>query len=386
MIYFYLIFISIIFGPLGQIPLGISDVRLYVSDLVALGAFLLVLKDISKYSAFFYRDAITRFFLIFTGVAALSLLATSISMDIREWAISGLYLIRMVTYFCIYLYLRHVTTLKKIKPGSIYNGLMWAGVVICAIGWFQYVLYPDLRNLFYLGWDPHLNRIFSTYFDPNFLGLMLVFTIILIWKKLISDSNRPVLFLLIFVVFITLAFTYSRGSYLALSAATIYFAVVKRKLMLIGMVGAVLAVTMVLLPRSMGHGVLLERVFSIEQRIENFKQGMTLFAKYPILGVGFNATRYAKQKYGYSGNPSIEDHSGAGFDNSLLFVAVTTGIIGYISYILLLSKVYSYISLIGRTTLVAAVTHSMFVNSLFYPWVMLWLWVIVACDSSKGNK
>src|SRR3989344_5913621 len=132
MFYLVIIAFSIILGPLGQIPLGIPDVRLYFSDLVVFGVLLLVLKDFSKYREFVLRDAISRFFLLFVGIASFSLLVTPLSLPVREWAISGLYLIRLGAYFCVYLYLRHATTLWKIKTGSIYNGLMWAGAVICA--------------------------------------------------------------------------------------------------------------------------------------------------------------------------------------------------------------------------------------------------------------
>ena len=117
--------ISLILGPLGQIPLGIPDVRLYVSDLLAFGVLILALNDFSKYSTLIYRDKVSQFFFLFVGIASISLLATPLSLPVRQWAISGLYLIRLGAYFCVYLYLRHVTAIRKIKTGSIYKGLMW---------------------------------------------------------------------------------------------------------------------------------------------------------------------------------------------------------------------------------------------------------------------
>lgn len=46
------------------------------------------------------------------------------------------------------------------------TALTWLG-----IGIGQYLLFPDTRMLFYLGWDDHLFRAFGSVFDPLFFGV-----------------------------------------------------------------------------------------------------------------------------------------------------------------------------------------------------------------------
>jgi hypothetical protein len=74
----------------------------------------------------------------------------------------------------------------------------------------------------------------------------------------------------------------------------------------------------------------------------------------------------------------VVSKAAAGMDSSLLFVAATTGIIGAAAYIYLLfsmirngKKSRFYIA-----SFAALLVHSLFVNSLFYPWVMIWMWIL----------
>ena len=47
------------------------------------------------------------------------------------------------------------------------------GVVLSLIGFLQLLYYPDLEPLYRYGYDPHKNRLFSTFLDPNLLGSIL---------------------------------------------------------------------------------------------------------------------------------------------------------------------------------------------------------------------
>src|SRR3989338_8634594 len=97
-----------------------------------------------------------------------------------------------------------------------------------------------------------------------------------------------------------------------------------------------------------------------------------------ILGVGFNTVRYAKVLYQYPQDNMLIRQSGAGLDNSFLLVAATSVIIGLTVFLMLLIQIYSHASMLIRASLIAIVIHSFFVNSFFYPWVMVWLWLLIA--------
>ena len=90
-----------------------------------------------------------------------------------------------------------------------------------------------------------------------------------------------------------------------------------------------------LLPRPGGDGVKLERTFSIIQRWENYQAGFKLWQQ-PIFGLGFNTLRYYNQDY--------LSHASAGQDSSLLFVAVTTGLVGLTAYLFWLKSIFFPVS------------------------------------------
>ncbi len=114
------------------------------------------------------------------------------------------------------------------------------------------------------------------------------------------------------------------------------------------------------------------------------------------LGVGFNAFRFTQRDYGFI---SLDDwqntNAGAGTDNSFLFVLATTGIFGLIFFVYFWLKA-SWLSFkikdntSGRilfSSLILIVLSSMAVNSLFYPWILIWLLILMAkftVDNSKS--
>ena len=73
-----------------------------------------------------------------------------------------------------------------------------------------------------------------------------------------------------------------------------------------------------------------------------------------------------------------------GIDSSLLFVGVTTGIVGLAVYLWLIVEQMKLVNryrikpfrVMFYATFAALLVHSLFVNSLFYPWVMIWIWVL----------
>lgn len=222
---------------------------------------------------------------------------------------------------------------------------------------------------------------------------MMVFTIILLWTSSSPSPDRrgnswgEVIyqwFSRIFV-FITLMFTYSRSSYLALIVASLVYSIISKRIIYILVLLTLFTASILVLPRPGGEGVKLERIFSIEQRIDNWKLGVQIWKDYPILGVGFNTLRYAKNLYANDQSDLLSSHSGAGLDNSFLFVTATTGIIGLTAYLLLLYEVWNIGGLKLKLSLIAAIAHSLFLNSLFFPPVMIWLWILLGI-SQHGLK
>lgn len=385
----FLIFLILIIFPFGQLtrlPLRIPEVNIYLQDLIIGGLVILWLLWHSLKKIPLPRPPLIKSILLFVGIATISLLVNSFRLNLREIVIGGFYLLRWIFYAGIYFVIYDIL-IYDIKWGKKLRwGLVWAGTATAIFGLLQYFLYPDLTNLVYLGWDPHRYRVFGTFFDPGFLGMILVLTLIL----LISfPTTRRGVKIGGFITYVTLALTYSRSSYLAWLAGIGVIAWIKKapKFFLIILLLGIL--TIFLLPRPPGsEGVRLEREESIWGRVRNWEQSITIAKDNPILGVGFNTYRYAQKGYGFLEKETWqESHSGAGADSSLLFVLATTGILGFLAYAWLLYDIliYHIRNPVVLPSIIALLIHSFFNNSLFYPWIMLWVWILIA-SSPMANS
>jgi len=237
--------------------------------------------------------------------------------------------------------------------------------------------------------------------DPGFTGLILVFTLTLIVSLFFHSSRqeknqRRILAFSGVVVYLALALTYSRSSYLAYLVAAGIIARFRQSAKFFWAALAILILTMIWLPRPGGEGVKLERWASIEARIRNWGHSLAVFKDHSLLGVGFNSYRYVQRDYGFLDHDWRQNHAGAGADSSLLLVLATTGIVGFVVYLWLWVEICKLIFLkikkkLGFSlawavlaTLISLWAHSFFLNSLFYSWVMTWVWVLIA--ALEGSK
>jgi O-antigen ligase len=132
----------------------------------------------------------------------------------------------------------------------------------------------------------------------------------------------------------------------------------------------------------------LLRVVSSEARIKSAAEAFSIIEKNPIFGIGFNAYRYAQIRYGLrSGQNVFASHADAGTDNSFLFVLATTGIVGFISYMYIWFKLLKSGSLKTKqnsywlkpviiSSTIGLFIDALFINSLFYPFIMMWMFCI----------
>lgn len=243
-------------------------------------------------------------------------------------------------------------------------------------GLFQYFFWPDLTYLKAVGWDDHLNRLVSTFFDPTFTGLIyLIFLIYIFFKKKHNLVSR----FLFLVTFVALALTYSRSTYLSLLVASGFYSIFSKKFVLILITGIVVGISIFALPRKAGEGTKLERVSSINAKSVNFQEGIALFKKYPVLGIGYNNIPYFK-----TSSPS--SHSIGGYDASLLNILSTGGIIGFILLVIGYYQLFLSGTLIIRTMFIAVLVHSLFANSLFYPHTTIFLAFLYHLEASTKYR
>lgn len=412
----YLLFGSLVAGQLIRFPLPFGEGGVLLSDVltgVVLAAWIfkkLILKE--RFTAPFLAWPIFGFI----TVATFSLAVNRVNITFDEFLASGFYLIRWIEYVGIYFIVSDLASADspvnelQYKRARLSSTFLVTAAVLSVLGFIQLKLFSDFSPMTKYGWDPHVGRLLSTWFDPNFLGgflvigLMLSIAIILCYYYYGDIKQKDLIkitFLLvaIIIIFIALAFTYSRSGYLSFLAG--FFIMVFTSILinrnkkgffglvlLLVIIPVVLVVTVMLLPRVQQR---IQGAKSIDitamARIASWKQAWTAIEDNYLIGVGYNTLRYS------NGISVSKLHSASGSDSSLLTIWLTTGIIGLMFYLWILAgiikKSFSVFSeknnlLLRRAiglgvlgAIFSIIIHSMFVNSLLYPHIMLGLWLIV---------
>jgi putative inorganic carbon (hco3(-)) transporter len=392
--------LTIITFPLGevvrfQLP-GNVNVSLFDLSVILTGTvwLLTILRGNRKYLSY----PLTRPILLFFLTLLLSLIANVFRYQLTELGVAALYALRWLLFASMYFVVRDVTpSFRRVLP----DALTLSGAAILVIGYVQYFYYSNLRNLFYLGWDDHLYRMFSSFLDPNFAGAFFVLYFLFLLgqlftvysssgarsKQFSSHSVRTItISILAFATFAAIFLTTSRSAFLMLAAGLIiFFMLIGQKKWLFIFAGITV---IIIIPASRFfylENVNPLRIASSEARVETARNALTIIAQNPVFGVGFNAYRYAQYAYGFR-NPDTRypSHADSGTDNSFLFVFATAGVAGFAAFLHLLYRIYytgkqqknRVQGAVLIAMLVGIVINSLFINSLFYPHLMFWLWVM----------
>lgn len=383
--------LNLLLFPLGEILRFnvLKDVLIKPLD-ISIGITFMTYIALCIRNKYIPRNTIGRQVIIFGIIGVLSLIFTTLSLSKIQLLSSVLYLLRWFIYLSTYLVVSIFDTkFKKI----IMKGMFIDGIIILTAGFIQYFLYPNLRNLYYLGWDEHNFRLFSTFLDPNFAGaffvLFFIFIMYFFHKTEKNKQSKLVFFAFTSAICLIAVFlSYSRSAVLMLlSAGTIYLILINKKKYLILLPIGLLLITVIFLPTFNKENTNPFRKNSSLARVDSYRNAINIAMKHPILGVGFNTYRYALQEARLKEKETqFPNHSDAGVDNSFLFVLATTGIIGLFGYLyifitLIISRYKLYIkennifALIFLVSAAGLAIDSFFINSLFYASFMFWMWI-----------
>jgi len=379
---FILIIFLFAFGEVIRIPFADLSIKLIDIGVILLAAYWVsfIIKNFKKIKI---NKETSVPILIFFAVALLSLLLNARFLSINELFVSSLYLVRWIAYASIILIIAMFdNSFKKI----VIKLLMFIGILIVVLGYTQYLFYPNLRNLYYLGWDEHLYRLFSTFLDPNFAGAFFVLYFLFVLNILIISLKKQARFFSLFIGLISLFtliaifLTYSRSALLMLIVGSFIFLFLNIRILFAILIVIIFLLTTIFLPKAYKtEGTNFFRIASSEARIGSAKQAIEIFKEDPLFGVGFNAYRYAKNRHGFTFGNWEESHADAGTDNSFLFLLATTGVTGFIAYLYMWFKIIkiNIRSKLLIASVMAIFVDSLFVNSLFYSFLMFWIWTLV---------
>jgi len=381
--------LSILVGQLFRIPYGegggivLSDILLPVIVLIYFWRLI--------YFGKIPKSPLTLPLLWFIIIALVGLLATLSIYTASENLVAAFYLFRLIIYTLFF-----YVVLAEDKSYQFLDLLFWIGFGFAVAGLVQYFIFPDLSKLGLTGWDPHFQRVFSTFLDPNFAGGFLAILILLatslwfygFWKD-------KILRFAVFVPVYLAAFylTYSRSSYLALALGLLILGLIKARRIVVILFAAAL-IFFSIVPFEKLPERFQERLSGItsldltaQARLKSWQLGGKILEDHLWLGTGYNHLYSVKAEYDKTVAPG---HSAFGFDSSFLTIAVGTGILGIIPFILLYiiifyQAVVKYkkgkplqqgMGLAMIAIIPSLVVHSTFVNSLLYPQLMIVLWYL----------
>jgi hypothetical protein len=317
---------------------------------------------------------------LFTCIAILSLLFNAVWLPPMHLAISFLYVVRFVSYVNLIWVIQYLPSSDR---KTLLTLLGVSGLVTVLFGVCQFVLYPDLRNLYYAGWDEHLRRLFGTALDPNFTGAIYIsFISVFLYLAILYPHARRLIVCIMVGIAGAAALTYSRSSALMLiTGGSVYAYINGNKKMVLHLVAAVILGIGLVTYNRVGEGSNLLRTASIEARMHEYNQAIHIAQTSPFLGVGFNAYRYAQLRNGFIDfDLWMQDHAGAGVPNSYLFVLATTGLVGLTVYLrfcyVLLKQLYKQKHFILLSLCIGLGVHALFENSLFYPYIMFVVFIL----------
>ncbi|KKT01911.1 MAG: O-antigen polymerase family protein [Candidatus Peregrinibacteria bacterium GW2011_GWF2_43_17] len=392
-------------GELGRLP-DWTNLPYLINDLfLPFLIFVWILKKIALQRNFKIPPLLLPI-LVWILIAALSLMINA------SWQEGVLYLVRFIEYFFLYL-----ITVDEIKQDEKNRKFLFASIVIGALlvsffGLLQLKYYPSFYDLNMMeeGWDPHINRLLSTWFDPNFVGGFLAFIICILFGIQISDKKfykHPLLFISSLFLLFSLYLTYSRSAYLACGIGILVITALKsRKLFLLGML--TVTILFVTLGKAQerfldlwesAKSILVQDGFNSyfnpdatsRLRVDSWQNALAIIKENFWFGCGYNAYKYSAWKLGMVAD--LEEHSSTGSDSSLLNIFATTGIFGFVAYLWFYMKAL-IIGFKNKTdgynlgltgALIALLAHATFVNSLLFPHMLVFFWISLGLLNASPN-
>lgn len=303
-----------------------------------------------------------------------------------------LYVIRLMLYSLTIVGLSKEYVRQPIRGISLTSWWLGSGLLVVMFGLLQYWLLPDTRFLSVLGWDDHYFRLISTLFDPAFTGMVLVLLILVF----IAQQKNTLLYLAALVATsIALGLTFSRSSFVALGVGLLVLALLmmwRKKLKAVAVtkmavIACMVLVTVWLAPKPTGEGVNLTRSSTITARSSQITGVVSSMQPVQWL-VGTGLFIPLNHLSGPATSTTVPDHAHAP-DNILVFVLYSFGVVGCLVLALALyqqRQLFRGWSWWAPALVLATLTHSLFNNTFFQPFIWLYLWGLLMASRLERDR
>lgn len=392
-IIFYLIWIVFPLGQLVRVQLSdyLPGLKLHPLDFLVF-SFVLTwtitkIKERKLNPPVFFKEM-----LVFAGIALFSLLINLTKLSFSEFLSAFLYWARLASF--IFFYPALVDFLKQEKV-NIFKLLTLEGLAVGVGAILQYLILPDLRFLYFSGWDDHYFRAAGTFLDPSFTAIILVLSLLAFLTQKLKGKLDPKFWAGSLFYLSAIGITFSRVAYVAMAIGTGLTLVLKKKIKELALACTAFLIIVLAIPKPGGEGVDLFRTSSFVARADSYAFAWEIIKNNFLFGVGYNALRTAQYDMGFLSLLNWNtNNAGAGTDNSFLFVWATCGILGLASFVFLLTRILKQTSknltkessLFLFTTLLTLIFSSLLVNYFFYPWVLAIIMLALANFSVDSGE
>jgi hypothetical protein len=292
-----------------------------------------------------------------------------------------MYLVRFAGYLTSGIVVFNMRKNGLISAREVFYSIIISGVLLSIGGIIQLFLLPDFEVLDpRLGWDPHKNRLASTFFDPNFVGCYLSICLVLLFDKWYGEKKfRFVDFLSFSFILVSVFLTFSRSAWAMLAVIIFIFGWFRsRTLLYVSLMVAFCAYFAVPRVQTRISGT-TDPADSARYRFESWSNVLKVSKENLLIGVGFNNYKIAQKELGLLSPEKADSHSASGSDSSLLLILATTGIVGLLAYLsALISSIFveKKLNVMILALTAGLLIDSLFINSLFYPQIMFLLFSI----------
>jgi len=386
----------LVIGNLGRVPIGslaAKDAPILFNDILVLAVLATgFVAAIRGRALRIDLPALLALVVGAVGAVAAVLGAARFGLTGIQLAFSLAYLARWLAYFGIYLVA--INTLRPADVPSIWRALEATILAFAVFGIVQSIFLPGFAQLVNpeMGWDIQGRRLVSTLLDPNFAGGLVAIGLLVELARMAAGAEvprwKPA------VLASALLLTLSRSSVLAFVVGCLLILAVRGpSRRVLRLASAFVVLSLPFAPLLLGFARTYNKLIldaSALGRLESWLRGVTVFADNPVLGVGFNTYGFVQRAYGWD----LGGMARFGLDGGLLFIAVMTGLVGLALYLGVVGTVLARCRRIWRdrarsaddrglaigvaAATAATLAHSVFVNSLLFPFIMEVLWVLWA--------
>lgn len=322
-----------------------------------------------------------------------------------------LYLFRIIHLIVLVRSLVFLIRNQGICLSSVVKFIKFCYMIVVVIGFIQYVLFPvayDWYDVFYkMGFywptpDPHHDRMLSTYLDPNYLASCLVIPISICLAQLLSIKQknkktkvlRLKLISEILIFLFAILLTKSRSGIVGLATICFVYVVlfcIKRKIKIQNILLLILVFLVFTYLLFFSNITVFERIrnFSSDpsatHRFDSWSHSLEYFKDSNYFGIGYNMLGAYKISIG----EEVGNAANYGMDSSILFMLVTTGILGVLIFSYGILKIIvcpqkHYLNYAFKLLIIGSVIMSFFNNLLFnVVWLFPVLFMGIILDDKK---